>query len=282
MHGDLSIGTFIALYSLLDYIIIPTVQLPFMLNALNRSIASIHRIQRMEGVSRVVKKPVSPNNEIRPTVKAEDVHFSYDRQKPVLTGFSFEACNSGMVAFKGASGSGKTTLLDLLCGLYSPQKGSIEICGLDPAEYDISGFLSVVSQDVYLFPASIRENIRCAKPEAGDDEVKAAAIRSGAHAFVSQLLEGYDTVVGDGYTGLSGGQKQRIALAQAILKNAPVWLLDEPTSALDSETEKIVLQTIREVSKEKLILVSAHRASFLEVADRVIALESEVSAECIC
>ena len=276
MQGRLSVGTFIAVFSLLDFIIGPSVYLPFLLNGLNRSIASINRIKSIATGLRPQPKGLLTCYEHNPSLRVEKLCFNYTDKRPILEEISFDIKESGIVALKGESGSGKTTLIDLLCGLYAPVRGRVMLCGVDPFKTDASSLISVVSQDVYLFPVSIRENIKLAKLDASEAEVLEASRRAGADGFISMLEEGYDTVIGDGGINLSGGQRQRIAIAQAILKDAPIWILDEPTSALDGETERIVIKTLREASKKKIIVLSAHRQSLLDIADRVINLERQV------
>lgn len=277
ISGNMTVGTLIALYSLLEYIIGPTVYLPFMLNGLNRSIASISRISRIDSLPQSDKKSIGEyqrNSVIEPSIEVSSLFFSYGNEKPILSDVSFRVIGNGITALQGASGSGKTTLLDLLCGLYRPVKGTVRICGMDPAKYDLSSIVSSVQQDSYLFHASIQENIGYGKPNISDAEIAAAAKKAGAHEFISSLKDGYQTIVGDGGDGLSGGQMQRIALAQAVLKNAPVWLLDEPTSALDEETESKIIDTLKVLSRDRLILISAHRDALLRAADCVITLEN--------
>jgi ABC-type multidrug transport system fused ATPase/permease subunit len=252
VNGSLSIGTLIAVYDLISYIIGPTVYFPFLLNGLNRSIASISRISRLDELEqpdRSLKQEHSEN----PGIKLENVSFSYDSGRIIIHDLSFKHNGPGIIAVCGKSGSGKTTLIDLIAGLYKQNDGEIKV----------SGSLAVVSQDAYIFNDNIYENVRIAKPDASDDEVKNALKLSGADNFAENCMD---------FTDLSGGQKQRISLARAILTNADIWLLDEPTSALDSDTEKIILDTIKMVSKDKLILVSAHRQSLIDLAERRINL----------
>lgn len=266
MNNKLSIGTFIAVFNLLDFIIGPTVYFPFMLNGFNRTIASINRINKLENLHEEYIETVAKKNydgKPKPSIKIDNLCFGYDEDKYTINNLSFEHTSSGIIALCGNSGSGKTTLLDLICGLYKPQKGSIEI----------GGDIGVVSQDTYLFPTSIMENIKCAKPYASDEDVIKAAKKAGADSFIKDLPYGYDTVIGLDHNNLSGGQKQRISLARAILKNADIWLLDEPTSALDEQTESIILDTMKEVSKESLIIVAAHRKSLIDCADVVVSLK---------
>lgn len=279
MQGSLSIGVLISVYDLINYIIGPTVIMPFILNGLNSSIASMERIMKIEDLPQAglfadsgrkdesdasyKSKTTGPKaivNSGFPSIKLHNISFSYNKNTPVLCNFTFEHEGCGIVAVCGKSGSGKTTLLDLISGIFTPDSGSIET----------NGSVSVVSQDTYIFADTIANNIRIAKPDAAEEELLKAARLAGVDLFAESLREGYDTCIGDGNSDMSGGQKQRISLARTILADDPIWLLDEPTSALDTETEKIILDTMKMMSEEKLILVSAHRESLLEIADRRI------------
>jgi ABC-type bacteriocin/lantibiotic exporter with double-glycine peptidase domain len=258
--NKLSIGEFIAIFDLLNFIIAPTVYFPFILNGLNKSMASILRIKRLENIEicESVEKSKASNE---PQINIKNITFGYIENKPILKDFSFFHKGYGIIALCAESGFGKTTLLDLISGLYKPDSGTI----------DIEGELSVLSQDLYIFKQSLMENVRVAKKDATDEQVLQAIKMAGADKFAESL--GYDTLIGDGEIELSGGQKQRICLARTILKNSSIWLLDEPTSALDTETEAIVLEVIRKMSKNKLIIISAHRKSLIDIADQVVYLK---------
>lgn len=260
MKGSLTIGMLISVFDLINYIIGPTVGLPFMLNGLNSSIASMDRIKKIENLPQAVimDKADKPHCSGVPSIKIDNISFSYTKSTPIIKDFSFEHSGYGIVAVCGKSGSGKTTLFDLLSGLYAPDAGGIEI----------NGGISVVSQDTYIFADTLANNVRIAKPDATDSEVLNAMKMAGADVFAEELADRYDKFIGDGNSGLSGGQKQRVSLARTILADTPIWLLDEPTSALDAETEKIILETIKKLSCEKLILISAHRKSLIDIADR--------------
>lgn len=262
MHGNLSTGAFIAVFDLLNYILGPTVMFPFALNGLNSSAAAVNRIKRLEDIpqAQYAKKHTASE---KPAINISNLSFGYLEGRPILQNFSLKHTGSGIIAVCGRSGSGKTTLLDLIAGLYRPECGSI----------DVSSDISVVSQDTYLFSESLLENVRLAKPDASDEEVIAALKLAGADEFAKTLPENYHTMLGDGNADLSGGQKQRISLARTILADSPIWLLDEPTSALDPQTESIVLDIIRKMAAEKLIIISAHRKSLIDIADRVVNLK---------
>lgn len=252
INGKLSVGVLLSVFDLLTYIIGPTVYMPFLLNGLNRSIASMNRVAKLGALPQA---EITEQKDYRgvPSIKLDNISFSYTEGKPIISNISFDYIGTGIIALCGKSGSGKTTLLDLVAGLYKPNEGEIEI----------KGDVSVVTQDTYLFDESIHENVRIAKPTATNNEVSLALKLAGADNFAESF---------DDFTDLSGGQKQRISLARTILSGAQIWLLDEPTSALDIETEKIILNTIKAVSKDKLILISAHRQSLIDLAERRIDL----------
>ncbi|MFH7245064.1 MAG: ABC transporter ATP-binding protein [Spirulina sp.] len=180
------------------------------------------------------------------------------------------------LALVGSSGAGKSTLADLLPRFYDPTQGRIEIDGTDLREFDIQSFrrrLGVVSQDTFLFNASIKDNIRYGCPQAIDEEVTAAARRANAEEFILKLPQGYDTLIGDRGVLLSGGQRQRLAIARALVQNPEILILDEATSALDTISERLVQQAIDDLSKDRTTLVIAHRLSTVQRADQIAVLD---------
>lgn len=200
------------------------------------------------------------------------VAFDYDGQ-PVLEDVTFSARPGETVAIAGPSGAGKSTIFRLVSRFYDPSSGRIEVNGVDIRDYTLEslrGRIAVVSQDVFLFGASVRENIRYGRLDASDEEVTAAARLANAHDFVLAMPRGYDTPVGERGARLSGGQRQRISIARALLKDAPLLLLDEATSALDTESEGQVQEAIERVSRDRTTLVIAHRDSTIQRADRVL------------
>ncbi|MBW4484147.1 MAG: ABC transporter ATP-binding protein/permease [Tildeniella torsiva UHER 1998/13D] len=180
------------------------------------------------------------------------------------------------LALVGASGAGKSTLADLLPRFYDPVAGRIAIDGVDLREFELVSLrraMGIVSQDTFLFNATVRDNIAYAQPTATDDEVIQAAQRANAYEFISQLPQGFNTVVGDRGVMLSGGQRQRIAIARALLQNPPILILDEATSALDTVSEQLVQEALEDLSRDRTTLVIAHRLSTIRKAHQIAVLD---------
>jgi ABC-type multidrug transport system fused ATPase/permease subunit len=203
------------------------------------------------------------------------VGFGYRPGQPVLTDVSFEAACSAVTALLGPTGAGKSTLLSLLLRLFDPDTGRIEIDGVDLRRLQLAGLRAGVAlalQENLLFGATVRENIRHARPDASDSEVRAAARVACADAFISALPQGYDTRLGERGAKLSTGQRQRISIARAVLKDAPILVLDEPTASLDAATESELLQNLSVWGRDRAILLVTHRLSTLRHADRIVCL----------
>lgn len=209
-------------------------------------------------------------------IEFKDLHFSYDEKSEVLRGFSATVKKGQTVALVGATGSGKTTLLSLMSRLYPFREGSLLVNGKPVQRIALSQWrkrLAVVTQNVFLFNDTVYNNI-VTGTNASREEVLRAAEQASAHEFISKLPDGYETEVGDRGALLSGGQAQRISIARAILRNPDILLLDEATSALDAETERLVQNSLDELSKGRTTLVVAHRLSTVRKADCILVMEA--------
>ena len=209
------------------------------------------------------------------SIRFRDVVFHYGREE-VLRGFDLEIPAGKTVALVGPTGAGKTTVADLLLRFYDPESGALEFDGVDARKISrrsVRDISAVVTQEPFLFDASILENIRFGRPEASHDEVVAAARAANAHDFIEKLPQGYETPVGELGSQLSGGQRQRITVARAILRDPQILILDEPTSALDAISEQAVQEAIARLMTKRTVLVIAHRLSTVQSADVIAVLE---------
>lgn len=215
-----------------------------------------------------------PLKNVKGNVCYEDVSFHYsDDDTPVLSHVSFEIPAGKSIALVGPSGSGKTTICSLLPRFYDVMEGRVTIDGNDVRKLTLESLRSqigLVSQDVYLFGGSIKDNIAYGKPEATMEEIVDAAKKANIHDFIMELPDKYDTFVGERGTRLSGGQKQRISIARVFLKNPPVLILDEATSALDNESERFIQKSLEELAKDRTTITIAHRLSTIRNADEIL------------
>lgn len=215
-----------------------------------------------------------PLKNVKGNVCYEDVSFHYsDDDTPVLSHVSFEIPAGKSIALVGPSGSGKTTICSLLPRFYDVTEGRVTIDGNDVRKLTLESLRSqigLVSQDVYLFGGSIKDNIAYGKPDATMDEIVDVAKKANIHDFIMELPDKYDTFVGERGTRLSGGQKQRISIARVFLKNPPVLILDEATSALDNESERFIQKSLEELAKDRTTITIAHRLSTIRNADEIL------------
>ncbi|MEE2039949.1 ABC transporter ATP-binding protein [Nocardiopsis sp. CT-R113] len=233
--------------------------------------------------ARPLPEPETPVPPRGAEVEFDGVRFGYtDDGPPVLDGVSFRAEPGTLTALVGPSGSGKTTVARLLARFHDADVGSVRIGGVDVRSIGsevLAEHVSVVFQDVYLFDASIADNVRLADPGAAQEDLDRVAAASGLDSVLAALPDGWDTRVGEGGTALSGGQKQRVSIARALLKDAPVIVLDEASAALDAENEALVTATARTLSRDRTVLVIAHRPATVAAADRVVFLDGGRVAE---
>ena len=211
-----------------------------------------------------------------------DVSFSYENNEIVLNHIDFTIKSGKSVALVGPSGGGKTTICSLLPRFYDITNGSITIGGQNIKNIKLESLrnsIGIVQQDVYLFGASVKENIAYGKPDATFDEIVEAAKKANIHDFIMTLPDGYDTFVGERGTRLSGGQKQRISIARVFLKNPPILILDEATSALDNESEQHIQKSLDALSKNRTTITIAHRLSTIQNADEILVIDGQTIKE---
>jgi ATP-binding cassette subfamily B protein len=209
-------------------------------------------------------------------VELRGVSFAHENGAEVLRDVDLDVAPGRTVALVGATGAGKTTLVNLVPRLYDPTAGELRVDGADIRSVDtasLRGEIALVSDDPFLFSASVRENIAYARPEADDDEVREAARRAGLADFVEGLPDGYETRVGERGLTLSGGQRQRMAIARALVRDPRILILDDATSSVDATTEAAIRQALREVMAGRTTFIIGHRLSTVALADEIVVLE---------
>src|SRR5579883_224882 len=241
------------------------------------AMASAQGMFRLMDAKPSVPEPEAPAiGELDAGVSFEDVTFSYRGDRPAVDGVSFELRPGETLGVVGASGAGKSTLVNLLLRFVDPQSGRVLLGGRDvrdiPSE-QLRRQMSLVAQDTYLFYGTVADNLRLGKPDATDAELEAAARTANAHQFISELPNGYQTLIGERGLRLSGGQRQRIAIARALLRDAPILVLDEALSSVDAENEAIIREALDRLQRGRTTLVIAHRLSSVINAGRIIVLE---------
>ncbi len=282
----ISIGTLVAFVSLQQGLFRPTVSLLQTGVQVQTSLALFQRIFEYLDLPVDITEPDEPlrPERVRGDVRFERVDFSYDTTAPhaTLRGIDLTVPAGGSLAVVGATGSGKSTLSYLLPRLYDVTGGRVTLDGTDVRELSfdtLSSAIGLVSQETYLFHASVAENLRFAKPDATDEELAAAARAAQIHEHIAGLPDGYDTVVGERGYRFSGGEKQRLAIARTILRDPPVLILDEATSALDTRTERAVQDAVDALAAGRTTITIAHRLSTVRDADQIIVLEAGRIAE---
>ncbi|MFF9238216.1 ABC transporter ATP-binding protein [Streptomyces sp. NPDC014776] len=282
-----SIGTIVAFVSLQQGLFRPTVSLLSTGVQIQTSLALFQRIFEYLDLPIDITERENPVrlDQIKGEVRFEDVTFRYgadDEARPVLDGVDLTVPAGGSLAVVGPTGAGKSTLGYLVPRLYDVTGGRVTLDGVDVRDLDfdtLARAVGVVSQETYLFHASVADNLRFAKPDATDEELHAAARAAQIHDHIMSLPDGYDTVVGERGHRFSGGEKQRLAIARTILRDPPVLILDEATSALDTRTEAAVQQAIDALSADRTTVTIAHRLSTVRGADQIVVLDSGRVAE---
>ncbi|MFF0744769.1 ABC transporter ATP-binding protein [Streptomyces sp. NPDC004111] len=280
-----SLGTLVAFVSLQQGLLRPAVSLLSTGVQMQTSLALFQRIFEYLDLPVEITEPDEPVRltEPRGEVRFENVDFAYDEKSgPTLSGIDLTVPAGGSLAVVGPTGSGKSTLSYLVPRLYDVTGGRVTLDGVDVRDLDFDSLartVGVVSQETYLFHASVADNLRFAKPDATDEELRAAAEAAQIHDHIASLPDGYDTLVGERGYRFSGGEKQRLALARTILRDPPVLILDEATSALDTRTEHAVQQAIDALSAGRTTITIAHRLSTVRDADQIVVLEAGRTAE---
>jgi ATP-binding cassette, subfamily B, bacterial len=281
-HGDhmaISIGTLVAFTTLQQNLFRPAVQLLGVGVDIQSSLELFGRIFEYLDLPADIAEPEHPVTlgKVRGEVRLEDVGFSYaGADRPTLHGIDVTVPAGNRLAIVGETGSGKTTLSYLIPRLYDVTSGKVTIDGVDVRDMSfdaLTAAIGVVSQETYLFHASVAENLRFAKPDATDSELVAAAKVAQIHDHLMSLPDGYDTVVGERGYRFSGGEKQRLAIARAVLRDPPVLVLDEATSALDTQTEQAVQEAVDAASAGRTTITIAHRLSTIRDADEIVVLD---------
>jgi len=285
IDGDLSIGQLVAFNMLSQRVVQPILKLTQLWQDFQQARISIERLGDVLNIP--TEQTHNPNRPTLPAIQGkigfEAVTFRYRPDAPeVLRQVQLEIQPGQVVGIVGPSGSGKSTLTKLVQRLYVPESGRVLVDGTDLALVDpvwLRRQVGVVLQENYLFNRTVRDNIALADPAAGMDKVVAAAQQAGAHDFILELAEGYDTIVGERGGTLSGGQRQRIAIARALLTNPRILIFDEATSALDYESEQIIQQNMATICQGRTVMIIAHRLSTVRTADRIITIEKGVVVE---
>ncbi len=279
----LSVGGYAVMVFLTQRLLWPLTSLGETFDLYQRAMASTNRILDLLSIEpSIVDGPRSLDPPARGDLCFDDVSFSYLPGFPVLRGVDLRMPAGETTAVVGATGAGKTTIVKLLLRLYDVDGGAIRLDGVDVRELrlaDLRRSIGLVSQDVFLFHGTVRENIEYGRPGASLEDVVAAARTAEAHEFVIGLPDGYETIVGERGQKLSGGQRQRLSIARAVLKDPPVLLLDEATSSVDNETEAAIQRSLERVAVGRTTIVIAHRLSTVRNADRIYVLAGGEVAE---
>jgi len=279
LEGSLNVGAYGVLVFLTQRLLWPLTGLAAVIDLFERAMASTRRILDL------LAEPVNVHDQagsplaqpVRGEVSFNNIDFRYGSSGAGVHGISLEVPAGHTLALVGATGSGKSTLIKLLLRFYDPAAGDIRIDGQPIRDVSLKSLrdaIGLVSQDVYLFEGSIRENLAYGKPDATKDEIIEAAKTAEAWSFISALPEGLDTAVGERGVRLSGGQRQRLSLARALLKDPPILVLDEATSAVDNETEAAIQRSLARIGHNRTVIMIAHRLSTIVEADTIAVVEN--------
>jgi ATP-binding cassette subfamily B protein len=278
MRGAITIGTIVAFMAYLTMLFRPLMTLSIFYINFQSAMAGAERMFELLDTPSDVKELTDATQlpRLRGEITFGNVSFGYDPKLLVLRNIDLRIAANETVAIVGPTGAGKTSMINLLCRFYDPTTGSIKVDGHDLREVGLESLrrqMGVVLQDPFLFYATVRENIRYAKPDASDEEVEEAAKAVGAHDFILRLAQGYDTAIEEGAANLSVGQRQLISFARALLVNPRILIMDEATSSVDPYTELLIREALEKLLKSRTAIIIAHRLSTVRNADRIIALD---------
>ena len=284
LQGELTVGELFSFILLLGWLIAPVLQMANIGTQMTEAFAGLDR------TAELLSWPEEDDDPLRtrtmPTIRGhltfEDVHFAYDKDKPVLKGITFDAPPGTVVALVGSSGSGKSTIAGLAATFLEPDQGRVRVDGVDLRSVKLGSYreqLGLVLQSDFLFDGTIRENLRFARAVASDSEIEDAARKAYVTEFTDRFPDGLNTVIGERGIKLSGGQRQRVTIARALLANPRLLLLDEATSSLDTESEALIQKSLGDLLQGRTTLVIAHRLSTIQRADLILVIEDGRIAE---
>lgn len=283
MNGELAVSVLFAYYMLIQIVNTPTIYIFSSMHSVKNSFQSMKRLdtildsepERQGGQVFAVSGNQSP-------VQFESVDFSYEPGDKVLDGINLFLPPGKCIGIAGNSGAGKTTIVELICGFYEPEKGTLSVFGEDISDWELAALrskIAYVSQDSYLLPVTLMENIRYSRLDASREEIYVATKKAGLSEFIDSLPSGLDTVLTENGANLSGGQRQRISLARANLKDASIYIFDEPTVSLDPATVNLVMNSIIELSREKSVIIISHDPAALTICDEIYLMRKGVVIE---
>lgn len=279
IQDQLTVGELFSFTLFLGFLIAPVIQMANIGTQMTEAFAGLDRTSEL--LSWPKEDDAPGRSETMPAIdghiRFEDVHFSYEEDKPVLQGVSFDATPGMVVALVGSSGSGKSTMAGLAASFLEPREGRVLVDGIDLRTVLLASYrgqLGLVFQDDFLFDGSIRENLRFARPTAKDAEIQEAAEKAYVTEFSDRLPDRLETIIGERGVKLSGGQRQRVTIARALLANPRILLLDEATSSLDTESEALIQKSLQDLLRDRTTIVIAHRLSTIQRADLILVIES--------
>lgn len=277
--GTFSRGMFMAFFLTLIFLMRPFKQMSMLSNSIQSAISAGDRVFELLDQETDIRNPANPKflKKMEKGLSFNNVTYMYPGAKnPAIQEINLEIAKGETIALVGASGAGKSTLVDLVPRLIDPQEGKVLIDGIDLRDLDLSNLrkrIGIVSQQVFLFNGSIRENICYGNQNVTEEQLRTACEQAFAMEFILSFEEGLDTIVGERGVMLSGGQRQRIAIARALLLNPEILILDEATSALDTESERLVQEALESLYKNRTVIIIAHRLSTVQIANRIFTME---------